>query len=535
VDAGRSAYHGRHRDDKAALGRFLECVREGKVPRGSFLIIENLDRLSREDERTALRLWLDILDGGVSIVQLHPETIFRHERSEMVDIIRAIIELSRGHSESRMKSVRALASWDVAVRRAREGGSVITRRLPSWVGEAGGVLALVPERAAVVRRIFGLATAGLGAGAIVKRLKADNVPAFGDRVPDENGGHRKVDGRPLGCGEWRTSYVCNILSDRRAAGWYQPRDSAGQKVGEPIPDYYPRAVSDEEFYAARAAVAARRLPGQNRQGRAGDGVPNLFGGLLRHARDGDTYYVATRYDSSGANRILLNRGSVEQKGRAFTFAYSVFERSILKCLREINPAEITGPPPPDAQVSVLQNELNWHREQRAVLAMELMKSASATIADAIRQHEAREAELAAKIDEGTEMAVVPRSDAWRAMHDIVDVLDETPEAEREDLRLRLRGAIRRTVATIWLLIVPRGRRRLLAAQVFFADGRGQRSYLVSYKAGWGSGHAKGEAEWEAAALDPEFGTDLDLRKADHARRLEAALLAADLEDPAAAG
>ena len=39
------------------------------MPRGSYLVIENLDRLSREDERTALRLWLDILDAGINSVQ----------------------------------------------------------------------------------------------------------------------------------------------------------------------------------------------------------------------------------------------------------------------------------------------------------------------------------------------------------------------------------------------------------------------------------------------------------------------------------
>jgi DNA invertase Pin-like site-specific DNA recombinase len=37
IDAGRSAYHGRHRDDKAALGRFLDLAKAGMVPRGSYL------------------------------------------------------------------------------------------------------------------------------------------------------------------------------------------------------------------------------------------------------------------------------------------------------------------------------------------------------------------------------------------------------------------------------------------------------------------------------------------------------------------
>src|SRR5262249_4799161 len=159
---------GAHRSDKAALGQLLEVINEGKVPRGSFLVIENLDRLSREDERTALRLWLDILDAGINIVQLHPETIFRHEKSDLVDIMRAIIELSRGHSESRMKSVRTLGNWDTAIRRAREEGRTMTSRLPGWVEVVRGGLRLIPERAAVVQRIFAMARAGYGMTSIAK-------------------------------------------------------------------------------------------------------------------------------------------------------------------------------------------------------------------------------------------------------------------------------------------------------------------------------------------------------------------------------
>src|SRR5262245_42023618 len=88
-DLGVSAFKGAHRSDKHDLGKFLELVRRGRIAPGSYLIIENLDRLSREEERTALRLWLDILDAGINIVQLNPETVFRHEKSDMFDIMRA--------------------------------------------------------------------------------------------------------------------------------------------------------------------------------------------------------------------------------------------------------------------------------------------------------------------------------------------------------------------------------------------------------------------------------------------------------------
>src|SRR5262245_28349273 len=134
ADKGVSALRGKQRSETAALGRFLEFAKKGDGPvrRGDYLVIENLDRLSREEERTALRLWLDILDAGVNIVQLSPETIFRHERSDMTDIIRAIIELSRGHSESRLKSERVAAAWDSKRTHARNG-RLMTRALPAWI------------------------------------------------------------------------------------------------------------------------------------------------------------------------------------------------------------------------------------------------------------------------------------------------------------------------------------------------------------------------------------------------------------------
>src|SRR5436190_1624769 len=357
-----SAFKGRHLGDDAALGGFLELVRAGRVPRDSYLVIENLDRLSRQEERTALKLWIEILDLGVNIVQLHPETVFRHERSDMADIIRAIIELSRGHSESHMKSVRTLANWETLRRLAREHGRLMTRRLPAWVREKDGELELIPKRAAVVKRIFAMSAAGLGMTMIVRRLTADGVPAFGGREETENGRTRKRDGDVYGCGAWRTAYVRSILSDRRALGEFQPRDAADRRVGEPLPNYYPPAVTKDEFHAARAGAAGRRNP----PGRIGDKVANLFGGLLVNARgplaDGarDTYYAATRSEGRGLYRVLLNRSSIEKTSRAYTFPYAVFEAAVLSQLQELDPAGVLDSPRP-GEADVIREELNWIR------------------------------------------------------------------------------------------------------------------------------------------------------------------------------
>src|SRR5262249_49750763 len=151
--------------------------------------------------------------------------------------------------------------------------------------------------------------------------------------------------------------------DRRVLGEFQPRDTDNGKTFEVLKDYYPRVVDDATFHAARAAIGGRKNKGA-RGGRIGEGVANLFGGLLRHARDGSTYYVATRVEVAVNSRALLNKSSIETGARAYTFAYAPFERAVLSCLREIDPADVVEPVPV-TEASVLQGELNDLRERKA--------------------------------------------------------------------------------------------------------------------------------------------------------------------------
>lgn len=242
-DLGKSAFKGRRRPDddgmaglpgldelvnpdRRALAGFLELIQRRKVRRGSYLIIENLDRLSRDDVVPATHLLLSILVAGVKVVQLSPRELVLTERSGMSDVMMAVIELSRGNSESVMKSERIGKAWAVKKAAVRQGAgqpscrtTILTNRLPAWVTATNGRLELVADRAAVVRRIFRMAADGHGHVAIVKRLAAENVPAFGDRVPkverDEGGNEVKrfeaKAGTPLGSGRWIRSYVALIL------------------------------------------------------------------------------------------------------------------------------------------------------------------------------------------------------------------------------------------------------------------------------------------------------------------------------------
>src|SRR5262249_39104224 len=149
---------------------FLKRVEAGDVQRGSYLLIENLDRLSREDEVPACHLLTSILLAGVQVVQLSPYEMLLTEKSNGWELMRAVMELSRGHGESQIRwegGGRAGREKRAAAREGRPqphrredrvgGTSVLTHTLPAWVEERGGKLVLIPQKAAVVKRIFRLA------------------------------------------------------------------------------------------------------------------------------------------------------------------------------------------------------------------------------------------------------------------------------------------------------------------------------------------------------------------------------------------
>ena len=65
-DLGVSAYRGRN-SETGRLGDFLQAVEDGAVPAGSFLLVESLDRISRQAARRALRVLEDIVDRDITV------------------------------------------------------------------------------------------------------------------------------------------------------------------------------------------------------------------------------------------------------------------------------------------------------------------------------------------------------------------------------------------------------------------------------------------------------------------------------------
>ena len=67
IDSGISAFKGKNAKD-GELGRFIDAVENKLIPKDSWLVVENLDRLSREAILSAQRLFTTLLELGITVV-----------------------------------------------------------------------------------------------------------------------------------------------------------------------------------------------------------------------------------------------------------------------------------------------------------------------------------------------------------------------------------------------------------------------------------------------------------------------------------
>jgi DNA invertase Pin-like site-specific DNA recombinase len=493
-DLGVSAFRGKN----ALVGNlrtFLDAVEQGTVAPGSALIVESVDRISRQGIDEGYDLCKAILKKGVHIVTLSPERDFGPEsvKSLTKGALEIQLILERAAEESERKSDRNGHAWAQKLKGARESGELLTRQLPLWIEARGGrwvengygkktlrgaKLHLIRERAAVVKQVFCLAAGGYGLAGIVKKLTADGIPAWG---------RSKV---------WVRAYLALMLKDRRALGEYQPCGAGRKPVGEPIKDYFPPVVTEQEFYAARAGAQERKRT----RGRLG-GQVNVFQGLIFRAGDGDKMFATKLAASKGGHRVLVPTAATEGRAPHTSFRLDILERAILALLPQLNPAEVIEGDKPDP-APALEAALAGINGRLAKIREQLLTGDVEVLAGAARDLEAKQKDLERQLDEARQAAARPVADAWAELrgagHDTAELpvpggtlpsIVLPPELSRyfvggrrailpaldgaedqEGFRLRLRSVLRRIIKRIDLLVTSDGADRLAAVHIHLADG-----------------------------------------------------------------
>lgn len=367
-DIGVSAWKGKN-FKSGALGHFLAMVERGEIPQGSYLLIESLDRLSREAVPDALTLFMAIINAGIVIATLGDDRqIYSREslKGDWTKLIIGLAVMSRGHEESQTKSERISLANQRKRDNAREGKGKITARTPAWIDatriEGQRYCFTLNDHAKTVKLIFELAASGLGATAITSRLNAENIPAF-----------RSKDG-------WYPGIIKMLLSRQDVIGTFQPhRMENGERVpdGDPIENYFPAVIDKDLFLRVQSL---RRLTGNG--GRKGKSFGNLFTGICSCAHCGGPMSIKMSRIGSGNVRYLACnnhvRGQRCKEGRK-NFRYDLLENAILTHVPEIGLADIVvlhdkmpALKELDAQIADLTLEIEAVRrkEERLSLAIE---------------------------------------------------------------------------------------------------------------------------------------------------------------------
>lgn len=98
-DLAVSAYHGRNARI-GALKNFLDQIEIGKIERGSYLLVESLDRITRDEMYAALRLFLKIINIGITLVTLMDDKKYSKKsvNANPTDLITSILIMMRAFS-----------------------------------------------------------------------------------------------------------------------------------------------------------------------------------------------------------------------------------------------------------------------------------------------------------------------------------------------------------------------------------------------------------------------------------------------------
>lgn len=174
-DLGQSAYHGDH-VEVGKLGEFLQAVDEGLVSEGDYLLIESLDRLSRQKIGAASELLRDICNKGVNVVSLKDGRIYSKESmDDPLSVIMATVIFMRANEESEMKADRVGKAWARKRENIRE--KPLTSKVPGWIryDKEEGKLRLIENRTKIVQQIFDDYLKGMSQQGIATKLNDEKV------------------------------------------------------------------------------------------------------------------------------------------------------------------------------------------------------------------------------------------------------------------------------------------------------------------------------------------------------------------------
>ncbi|MBI5322735.1 recombinase family protein [Bradyrhizobium sp.] len=264
TDRGVSAFRGKNART-GALRSFLDAVEHGYIPPGSYLLIENMDRMSRDGIIASQGLFSLLISSGINIVTLTDQELYTLDRftREPEAMYRITAELIRANRESARKSQLI---GDAKARKKKRliehglEGKPYTTVTPAWIAwdPKAQKYTLIRERAKMVREMFERVDDGHGIDRIAQELNERGVNTWGRE------GGRKAD-------HWRGSYIRKVLRSPAPIGTFIPHTTRYDDVTrarrdeamDPIENMFPAAVDADLYWRVNRRLDTRAPRGRN--------------------------------------------------------------------------------------------------------------------------------------------------------------------------------------------------------------------------------------------------------------------------------
>lgn len=448
TDPGVSGYLGKNAT-KGALSVFLKAIEDGAVPKGSYLLIENADRLSRDEITNSVPLFMSIINAGVVVVTLTNGEVYSKARlrTEPYAMFGITMELIRANQESFRKAQLVSAAKDR--KRARLAaadlqGKPYTRQTPGWIrwDESAKEYQLLPERAVVIQKMFENADQGWSLERIARDLNRREVPTWGD-------GLRRA-------AFWRGAYVRKIFESKAAIGLFTPTKTTRDETTRARRDVpldpvrlWPAAVSEDLYWRV-----SRRFQTTAARGRNADQRPlSLVAGVAK-CTCGSSVIRVSKGPSRGKHYVYLVCARAHAKAKGCEYLPVRYE-DVEEALRT-NAAAIMRHAPRGKSAAKLSKEienLQGHvdsLEADVILLAELAATERTPMAG--KSFRDKEKELEQRQKELRELRARRDTITTASVRDRLKTLAETLSAAPFDVakaNLALRQAVRK------ILLIPR--------------------------------------------------------------------------------
>lgn len=437
-DLGKSAFKGAH-IDKGALGAFIRAIDEGLVPAGSYLLVENLDRLSRQEVDIALEYFLNMTRKGIVIVTLDDGMVYSQDsiRDNWPKLIMAVAFMAGAHEQSRIKAERVGEAW--SEKRKNLGTKRLTKMCPEWLkpNDQDG-FDVVKEKADAIKYALELYSQGYGKGSVARMLNEQGVVSLS------------------GTG-WYKSTIHKLLLNKHVLGEFQAykgRHPNRIPVGDPIPNYYPPII-DEDLWN-RCQRAKKDTVG----GKKFAEMPNVFRGLLKCPKCGGTMTTfSSKQSSANVNKTVRHlachnyyRSTCDHVGR---WHYDKFLALFLKFVTEIDLSAVFSDKSADAalitELNKIAVEIETTEKRIENVVASLMDDPSPTLNKMLRELEAKLIKIK-EVKSDLEGKLIQTSVPLVKVKQEID--DAISNLEDENNRVKFNGALRRIASRIDLY--PRG-------------------------------------------------------------------------------